>query len=183
MSFVWVLLHYNKQEGEWEERKRGRGGMLSWDEEWLYFATIKRWEERWGAGEQGGREKKVERERAGEKDGIGRQRQQGGKGRGGAVRDAGKEVGRSAQCVREDISHRASTSLSLGDLFYPPSACWTRDERRLMNNRGEGEMDENEAAFLSSLLPPSQPLFSLFSATPFFLLFFFYFQDKKRFYK
>ena len=39
------------------------------------------------------------------------------------MRDAGKEVGRSAQCVREDISHRASTSLSLGDLFYPPSAC------------------------------------------------------------
>lgn len=38
--------------------------------------------------------------------------------------------------VRKDISHRVSTSLSLGDLFYPPSAQQTRDEKRLMNNRG-----------------------------------------------
>lgn len=36
---------------------------------------------------------------------------------------AGKRMERSARCVREDISHCASTSLSLGDLFYPPSAC------------------------------------------------------------
>ena len=50
-----------------------------------------------------------------------------------------------------------------------------------MNNRGEGEMDENEAAFLSSLLPPSQPLFSLFSATPFFFFFFFISRTKKDF--
>lgn len=47
-----------------------------------------------------------------------------------------------------------------------------------MNNRGEGEMDENEAAFLSSLLPPSQPLFLPLFCDP---LFFFNSRTKKDF--
>lgn len=177
-SFVWVLLHYNKQEGEWEERKRGdaelRRGMTIFRNHQKIRGALRGWR----AGEAVS-EREEGRERAGEKDGIGRQWQQGRKGRGGAVRDAGREVGRSARCVREDISHRASTSLSLGDLFYPPSACWTRDEKRLMNNRGEGEMDENEAAFLSSLLPPSQPLFLPLFCDP--LFFFFNSRTKKDF--
>lgn len=98
-----------------------------------------------------------------------RQRQQRGrKGRGRGARDAGKEEGTSAWCVREDISHCVSTSLSLDDLFYPPSACWRRDEKRLMNNRRGGEMDENEAAFPSFTSPSLTAPLLPFLRPPFF---------------
>lgn len=95
---------------------------------------------------------------------------QGGQEEEEGAKDAGR---RSTRCVREDVGLCASTSLSLCDLFYPPSACWTKEERRLMNNRGEGEMDENEAAFLSSSSSPTftAPLFLFFFLAGLFFFF------------
>lgn len=57
--------------------------------------------------------------------------------------------------------------LSVCDLFYLPSVCWARDEKKLMNNRGEGKMDENEFLFFSfpffpaPLFSPHPPLFNI----------------------
>lgn len=61
-----------------------------------------------------------ERAVAGDEGGVIRQWQ---REQGEEAKDAGMEVRTSTRCVREDIRQRASSSLSLSDLFYPPSAC------------------------------------------------------------
>lgn len=55
----------------------------------------------------------------------------------------------------EDISHCCAHHPIPLTYFTLPSAVWARDERRLMNNRREGEMDANEAASLPLVLSPS----------------------------
>lgn len=154
MSSLRVLLRYNKQEGDWEERKREEGDL---SRRVTAFRNHQKIREMWGGGEPGKqcwREEKVERDSRWEKKGW--------QDSSGASREErGEEEERGMQGTRRGRVHNVwgKTSVTVqapaypSDLFYPPSACWTRDEERLMNNRGGGEMDENEAAFLSFTSP------------------------------
>lgn len=85
-----------------------------------------------------------------------------------AAAAAGKIKEKTVHDVWGKASVTMCTSLSFSDLFYPPSACRMRDEKRLMNNRGGEEMDENVFLFFTS---PSftAPLLP-FPASPFFIL-------------
>lgn len=72
-----------------------------------------------------------------------------------------QEEGTSDMLRKTSVS--VSISRSLSDLFYLPSACRTRDKKRMINNRGE--MEEKDAAFLLHCPPPP-----FFCETPFFIL-------------
>lgn len=155
MSFVWVLL-YNEQKGGW---KRERERRLSWG-----TTVFRNHEKMRGDGEPGKQRQRAEKVEQTRKMGKNRERRRRWWRRSEGCREGVRDVwGKTSVTVRAPaypsvtyfiLHQHAERGMRRGWWIIEEKERWMR--MRLLSFR--------------SLLPPQQPLFSLFAATPFFIL-------------